>query len=283
MIRTDDEKRNIKLIAFDLDGTLLNSSKELSPRDEATLARAAGAGIHIVPATGRVLSAMPAVVSGLPFVRYVITSNGAQVLDVRRGASVARAEIPVPQALDIMRYFDTLPVIYDCFMDDEAWMTRAFFEKIDEFAPDEHYRKMLREIRHPVDELKAFVQARDRGVQKMQLFTWDEGLRTALLRELAGRFPGTVVSSSIVNNVEINNEHANKGTAMRRLAESLGVGVEETLSFGDGLNDISLLRAAGVGVAMANASAEVRDAAGFVTLSCDESGVSAGIERFCRL
>ncbi|MCR5346451.1 MAG: Cof-type HAD-IIB family hydrolase [Fretibacterium sp.] len=271
--------RDIRIIAFDLDGTLLDSRKELSQRNAAALARAAAAGVHLVPATGRALIALPEVVRSLPFIRYVITANGAQVLDVREGTSVARAEIPLPQAVDIMRCFDALPVIYDCFMEDKAWMTRGFFDRIDEFAPDAYMAKMLRELRRPVDDLKTFIQAQGGGVQKIQLFTWDERLRADLLRTLAERFPGTVVASSAVNNVEINNEHANKGEALRRLAAHLGVDMAQTLAFGDGLNDVSMLRAAGVGMAMANAPLEVREAADFVTLSCDESGVSAGMEK----
>ncbi|MCR4819346.1 MAG: Cof-type HAD-IIB family hydrolase [Fretibacterium sp.] len=281
-VASDVIHNDIRIIAFDLDGTLLNSSKELSQADAESLARAAAAGVSLVPATGRAFVALPEVVRSMPFVRYVITANGAQVLDLREGISVVRAEIPLPQAIDILSYFDTLPVIYDCFMDGKAWMTRAFFEKIEDFAPDAHMLKMLRELRQPVDELKAFLQEQGRGMQKTQLFTWDDGLRAELLRDLAGRFPGTVVSSSAVNNVEINNEHANKGEALRRLADYLGVDMARTLAFGDGLNDVSMIRAAGVGVAMANASQEVRDAADFVTLSCDESGVSAGIKKYLK-
>ena len=282
MERTDTGMNNIKIIAFDLDGTLLNSNKELSPKNAETLERAAAAGVHLVPATGRALVALPEEVRRLPFIRYVIAANGAQVLDLQEGTTVVQAEIPLPQAVDIMRYFDTVSGIYDCFLDGKPWMTRAFFDKIEDFAPDEHMLKMLRELRQPVDELKAFIQAQGKDVQKVQIFTWDEEARADMLQNLATRFPGTVVSSSALNNVEINNEHANKGEALLRLAEHLGVDRTQTLAFGDGLNDISMIRWAGVGVAMANSPQEVRDAADFVTLSCDESGVSAGIVKFVK-
>ena len=67
----------IGIIALDLDGTLLNSNKELTPGNLAALERAAAAGIEIVPTTGRFYNAMPAIIRELPFVRYVITINGA--------------------------------------------------------------------------------------------------------------------------------------------------------------------------------------------------------------
>ena len=272
---------DIRLIAFDLDDTLLNSQKELSPVNAAALARAAAFGVELVPATGRFFRSMPEAVRGLPFLRYVIAVNGAQVYDVREGAAIARAEMPLALALEIMTYLDDLPVIYDCFADGWGWMSRAHQDRAEEFSSNEHYARMLRDFRTPVDDLKAFLRAKGGGVQKVQLFTRNMDLHGELLRGLEGRFPRTAVSSSIVNNVEINDARATKGTALRSLAAHLGVPLSRTLAFGDGLNDLSMIRAAGVGVAMGNARPEVRDAADFVTLTCDEDGVAAGIERFC--
>ena len=81
--------------------------------------------------------------------------------------------------------------------------------------------------------------------------------------------------------MEINQGHANKGEALLALAKHLGIEREQTLAFGDGLNDLSMLKEAGVGVAMANACDEAKALADWVTLSCDEDGVARGIEKFC--
>ena len=85
----------IELIALDLDGTLLNAKKELTPVCRQALESAADAGILIVPATGRFFDAMPEAVRALPFLRYAITINGAQALDIQRARSIYRAEIPI--------------------------------------------------------------------------------------------------------------------------------------------------------------------------------------------
>lgn len=74
--------------------------------------------------------------------------------------------------------------------------------------------------------------------------------------------------------------NANKGQALLDLADRLGVPHEETIAFGDGLNDITMIRAAGIGIAMENAEPAVKAAADWITASCDEDGVAAGIERF---
>ena len=273
--------RNIGIIALDLDGTLLDSDKNLSAVNLAALQRAADAGIHIVPTTGRFFGAMPERIRQLPFLRYAITINGACVEDVKTGEVIYSAELPWQQAVELMEVMDTLPVIYDCFQDNCAWMTEKQKELIDETAPNEHYRKMLHELRQPVPELKAFLKERKKGVQKVQFFTNDLELRAKLLQELPQRFEGLAVSSSVSNNLEINQTHATKGEALAALARHLSLPEDATLSFGDGLNDISMLRSAGVGVAMANAAPECKEAADWVTLSNDENGVAAGILKFC--
>ncbi len=271
----------IGIIALDLDGTLLNSNKELSAGNLAALQRAANAGIEIVPTTGRFYGGMPDVIRDLPFVRYVITVNGAEVADLKTGEVIYKAEIPWQQAVNIMTLLDEYPVIYDCYQDNAAWMTAAQKEHIDRIVASPHYRKMLHELRQPVPELKSVLVQRQRDVQKVQFFTDLPELRTRLMKELPERFENLCVSSSVSDNVEINQTRANKGEALYALAAHLGLPHEATLAFGDGLNDLSMLKAAGVGVAMANAESEAKEIADWITLSCDEDGVAYGIHKYC--
>ena len=273
--------KDIKIIALDLDGTLLNSNKELSRRNYHALEEAARRGIQIVPTTGRYYGALPQVIREMPFVNYVITINGAQVRDLRSGEVLYNAEIPWQQAIEIMSFMDTLPVIYDCYMNDEAFMTAALKEKINEHTTDPHYRKMLYELRQPVPELKEFVAQRQMDIQKTQFFTMDGELRRRMLEELPQRFENLSVSSALLHNVEINNIRANKGDAVLALAAHLGYTADNVMSFGDGSNDVPMLRAAGLGVAMANAFDDVKTHADYITGHCDEDGVADAIEKFC--
>ena len=264
-----------QLIALDLDGTLLDSGKQLSAKNAAALRRAAESGAQIVPTTGRFFDGMPQAIRELPYLRYAITINGAQVLDIGSGEVLYRAELPLARALAILEYLDTLPVIYDCYCGSWGWITRAMQEAAPAFIANEHSLRMVQELRTPVDELKAYLRARGDDVQKIQLFLQDVSQRPAVMAELERRFPGTVASTSLPNNIEINAAAANKGDAVRALAAQLGIPMEETISFGDGSNDLSMIRACGLGVAMANACPAVLAAADRVTTSCDESGVAA--------
>ena len=271
----------IRVIALDLDGTLLNSNKELSSGNLAALERAAAAGIEIVPTTGRFYGGMPKVIRDLPFVHYTITINGAETADLRTGEVIYRAELPWQQAVDIMSYLDDFPVIYDCYQGNEAFMTAAQKELIEEMASSPHYRKMLHELRQPVPELKRFLEERKMGVQKVQFFTNRPEVRLQLMEELPRRFEALAVSSSVADNVEINQSRANKGEALLALGEHLGLKREQIMAFGDGLNDLSMLKEAGIGVAMANACQEAKELADWIAPSCDEDGVACGIEAYC--
>jgi len=273
---------DIRLIALDLDGTLFNSDKKITPRTYAALAAAAQQGIEIVPTTGRVYSALPSSILSLPFVRYIISVNGAAVCRKDNGTVLYRSEIPWQRAVDLMQVLDTLPVIYDCFMDNKAFMTERLKYYIDNFAPDEHYRRMLHDVRIPVPELKQFLAERKQDVQKVQFFIRDPERRLRLLNEeMPRRFPDLLISSSVTRNVEFNSQGANKGAAMLSLAEQLGIAAEQTMSFGDGLNDIPMIRAAGLGIGMANACGELLTAADYVTADNDSDGVAQAVEKFC--
>ena len=274
-------RKPVRIIALDLDGTLLNSDKKLTAGNLAALERAARAGVHIVPTTGRFYGGMPEFIRELPFIRYVITINGAQVADLQTGQVIYRAELPAGQAVGLMQYLDTLPVIYDCYMNNDAFMTAALKGRVDEMVSSPHYKKMVRELRKPVPELKQFIREQGSDVQKVQFFTNQPQLRLDLMEQLPMRFRDIIVSSSVVDNVEINQIHANKGEALLALAAHLGVAREETMSFGDGLNDLSMIRDAGIGVAMANACPEVKELADEITLSCDEDGVAHVINAIC--
>lgn len=271
----------VKLLALDLDGTLLNSKKELTPRTRDALYAAAEAGVEIVPTTGRFFTGMPEVVQKLPFLHYAITINGAQVYDIRRQKAVSTAEIPLETALRVLEYLDGFPVIYDCYQDSWGWMTRAMQENAAAFVPFDYALRMVRALRTPVDELKSYLRERNRGVQKLQLFTPDDALRGQLFKDLTARFGTLNVSTSMPCNIEINDAHANKGEAIASLAAYLGLPMAATMAIGDGLNDRSMVQMTGLGVAMANACPEILALADEVTASCDEDGAALAIERHC--
>jgi hydroxymethylpyrimidine pyrophosphatase-like HAD family hydrolase len=105
-------------------------------------------------------------------------------------------------------------------------------------------------------------------------------LRSQVLKMLPAEFPDLVITTSIVNNIEINSREATKGVALKKLADYLKIPLESTMAFGDDTNDTTMLKAAGIGVAMGNAYDEVKQSADFVTKDCDDNGVAFAVRHF---
>lgn len=276
------DMKPIKIIAVDLDGTLLNSEKKVSPQDKKMIEKAAGSGVHIIPATGRLYNAVPDEVKSLEGVRYLILANGAVVYDMKENRDVLHSEIPREQAKEIFDFLDAYPCIYGCYISDQSWMTHEAKDQIDRYVPEVAFRPLITAFNETADDLRDLVASRDVDVQKIQLFSGDAALIDHLLIRIPEEFPGVVTTSSIRHNVEINAASAQKGVALLRLADFLGIGQEMTMAIGDAINDIDMIKAAGVGVAMANAFAkEVKEAADYITSDCDHGGVAEAIEKFC--
>lgn len=268
--------KDIRLIALDLDGTLLTTDKRLTERNRNALLRAGEKGIAIVPVTGRIFNGLPKSVLELPCLKYAILCNGASVYDVAGDRLLCRAEMPLAQALEIMSWLDEQPVIYDCYAEGRGFMTEAMWNRIDRYAWSPIVVDYMKSVRTPVPELKVFLRQKGGDIQKIQAFCPDEDTQHRLLTHMP--FSGIAVSSSVPRNVEINREDATKGRALLALAKHLGLRREQVMAFGDGLNDIAMIENAGVGVAMGNAVDEVRRVADKITATNDEDGVAAVIE-----
>ncbi|MBR1608148.1 MAG: Cof-type HAD-IIB family hydrolase [Kiritimatiellae bacterium] len=268
------------IVALDLDGTLLDSDKNLSERNRAALAAAAARGAHDVPTTGRFFGAMPRQVRELPFVRYAITINGAQIWDAANGRSVAQALVPLEEALavfDVLARFDVLP---ECYVDNWGLNSEASAAAAAEYAPDAHYLDMILNLRRHVPDVAAHLRATGLGVQKILAFAKDPALFPEVAAAVKSVAPDLVATTSHPRLFEFNAPGAHKGEALRKFCAAVGRDVENAIALGDGMNDLSMIRAAGVGVAMANSAPEVLAAADWVAPSNDDDGVAAAVERF---
>ncbi len=271
--------QDIRIIAFDLDGTLLDSEKRLSERNRVALERAAEQGIEIVPTTGRFFQGIPESVRELPFIRYAITINGAQIYDSRDDLIISQAVIPAETAVEMMELLERHDVIYDAYVDNWGLISRRFVGLIEGYVPDPHYIKLMRELRHVIDDLKTYVRDEHKDVQKLIAIAKTEEERALVVREVSEHFPQILVSSSTHFNLEFNIASAHKGEGLKSLVEHLGCSIDNCMAIGDGGNDITMIKMAGIGVAMKNAIPEVISIADEVTDTNDNDGVALSIER----
>ena len=270
-----------KLICLDLDGTLLNSKKELTDNNRNALKKASLLGIEIVICTGRLYNLVPEVIKGLDFTNYAIVINGAQVLDIRNNKAIYDASMTLDTALSVMKYLDNYDVIYDCYLDGNAYMTKAKYDLIDNYIKDENYNKMWKKGRNPVGELKQFIIENNKPIQKIQFIFKDYRDKNSYMEKMSNIFPNLNITSSMPNNIEINDIKADKGIAIKKLAEHIGCTLDEVIGIGDGLNDLGMIQIAGMGIAMGNASKEIIEASNDVTDDSDHDGVAKAIAKHC--
>ena len=272
----------VKLIAFDLDGTLFDDRKQLPQENIAALRAAGDAGILLVPATGRILQGLPDQLLQLGLFRYFIFANGASVYDLDTETQLFSACIPPDLAVRICEHMDTLPVLYDCYRGEWGYMTQWMYEAApDFFALEPEILKLVRRLRKPVPELKENIREVDVPLEKLQMYFRPEQMaeRERQLLDLPRLFPEIAATSSLKNNIRINRIKAGKGRALLELCAQLGIAPEDTVAFGDGLNDADMLEAAGYGAAMENAADAVKQKADAVIENNNDAGVGKEIFR----
>ncbi|MBO6040169.1 MAG: HAD family phosphatase, partial [Oscillospiraceae bacterium] len=234
-----------RLIAFDLDGTLLNTQKHIPQENKDALIAAAEEGVILVPATGRILGGMPEELMELGLFRYFIFSNGAEIYDLKEKRRIHDACIPTDLALRIVDYMDALPVLYDFYRGETGYMQEEMHRQALTLMAFEPYMvDLIRRLRVPVPDIREEIRKHpDTPLEKMQMYfrLEDMDLREEQMAAVPRTFPEVMASSSVRNNLEINSVKAGKGKALRAICEILEIPVEASMAFGDGRNDAELL------------------------------------------
>ena len=269
----------IRLIAVDLDGTLMNRKKEITPRTRAVIKEATKAGILVMPATGRPVTGFPDVLKAIPDCRYALTSNGALVYDLQEKRPIYEDLISVENTLTILDFTKQSDLMVDIYVHGNGYSEKRNLANLAHFSFAEGMQEYVLRTRIPVDDIREFAVRENVPLEKLVLFFHDVGFKPEMER-LLEQFPFIRTTDAVPNNLELNNSTANKGDSLLRFGAQLGIAREEIMAIGDGRNDRDMIVAAGLGVAMANACDVLKEAADVETLSNDEDGVAAAIEKY---
>lgn len=267
-------KQTIRMIAIDMDFTLLNDCKQITPVCMQAIGFAAEHGVEIVPDTGRAPRSLPQELLKMPEIRYAITMNGARIERLHPDKQVlVQNTIPYDTALalaDLLRSEDT-SLTY--FIDGIPYINRSDYPKIRNFVRPEDIRYMM-ESRTPTDSIDEELRRSPDGLYKISLLTPRSADTGSIRRRILRHFPSVNAAES--NRViEITEKTADKGRALLQLASMLGIAPAETAAIGDSNNDLSMIQAAGCGAAMQNASADIKKASDFITESDNNNGGAA--------
>lgn len=263
---------SIKLIALDLDGTLNNDQKQITPKTHAALMEAQRRGIRLALASARPSPGLFRERDCLQmqgFEGILMSYNGGRITDAATGRVLFETAMDLQQAKFVLRQLERLPV------------TPILDDGVQFFVTDPDGYKVAYECRNnnmacrcvenladflPVPPVKILM-----SVQPEQLEQVQEQIADFLPKELS-------VVQTAAFYLEVIPSQINKGQGIRSICEVLGIEPKQVIAFGDAENDIPMLQAAGIGVAMGNAADAVKAAADYVTDSNNEDGIAAALK-----
>ncbi|AIE60287.1 Cof-type HAD-IIB family hydrolase [Bacillus methanolicus] len=240
---------DIKLIALDMDGTLLNEKCEVPEENREAIKEAMEKGIHVVLSTGRSLLTCRDYAQSLELSSYLITVNGSEIWGPD-GEIVERNLIDS----ELIKWLWDLSQTYKTYF----WAVSTDKVYSRELSPEQIAASKWLKFGFDVE---------------------DDNVREIILNELKamGKFE---ISNSSHTNIEVNPIGINKAKAIRKVCDFLGISMDHVMACGDSLNDIAMIKEAGLGIAMGNAQDIVKEAADYITETNEEAGVAKAIRKW---
>lgn len=272
--------KRVRLIALDMDGTLLSSDHQTVPQENIdAIRRADAAGICVCICTGRMLEDASDFITSLQLPCMIIACNGTRISDgpLPKGHILYRRSFEPQDAKRVLDLVLPYRIMINGFEDGRV-NTVAF-------APDQHYHLTDRGLIDANYGEKAIYEAAQRGIMKFYISADGyAGANTSkhiedARKAIKSAFPELQITQSAPGNIEIMPKDANKGTALAFLAQSLDLRREQVMAMGDAENDLSMLEYAYHSVAMANGTEKIKNVCRYQTMSNNECGVAKMIDR----
>ena len=289
---------SVRLVALDLDGTLLSRSNEVTPATREAIARAVAHGVAVVPATGRPLASLPPVVAKLPGIRYAITSNGAAVWDLgddpmgavysrysnaaqrhtSEPACLLRRLMPTETAREVFALFQQYDGELSVFCNGLAIKTPEGIAKLTSrtahFLSSEARQDLTDDRFTVIPGIESWMSCHAHEIEKLCMF-FDSIEKTAAALPGFQAIPGVEVVQGSPDNIEVTAAGVDKGSALLALADRLGIPHENTMAVGDSENDRAMLEKAGIAAVMANGMPQIKALGDLVSeADCDHDGVA---------
>ena len=269
--------KNYRLIALDMDGTLLNSRLEISPETKKAIAAAHAAGKHVVLSTGRCISELREILARLPEVRYLVCENGCCVYDCETGQTLHCDPVPEEEVRNILRVLEGEKVVRQVFSENQSYINQPDDSWMESCLMD-RYRETFKKSAILDPRLFERYDEEHFRIEKVNLYFECDEARDRVMKKLAGR-PIQAIAT-MVYLLECFSQDADKGRGLEKLCRHLSIPMDEVIAVGDGRNDLEMLSAAGLSVAMGNADDFVKKAAHITTDDCDHDGVARVIYEY---
>ena len=271
----------IKLIVTDLDGTFLNTNHVTIPKENIEAFKCAHEmGIKVAIASGRTKILTDYLVEQLPFLDYLITSNGAVAYDLHTGKVICSTLISNTKSVEIFNILKDYNLIYEIYFNGNCYMNNESYAMFDTEHVSPHIHALLKDFIKPVSSLETLIDGQ--GIEKLNILSLSGEERLEIESKIsdvafASSFP---IVKGMNGNLEMTDADATKGFAVKGLCDALGLSNENVMCFGDGENDCSMLSFADYSFAMANGNDLAKSTAKFVTDTNDNFGVAKAINKY---
>ena len=273
---------NYKILASDLDGTLLRRDMTVSQENKAAIKKLSEIGVHFVPASGRTLSEITSEVISDSNVRYVIYSDGAAVYDKLQQKPIVTRSIPrsnIDELLDIFKDYNSLINIHhngNGYIDKAKHNDEAYAHH----RVNDYFRDFLYENDIALDNFDDFCRSIDEAELFVAFFSTEEELIDC--RERINATGKYCTAQSVPHNIEIYMKNAGKGNALYALADPLPIPHEQTIAVGDSTNDSQMIEMAGLGLAMDNAFDELKSLADETICNYDQHAIDYILKNYLK-
>lgn len=265
-----------EMLVLDLDGTLTNSEKKITPPTREALLEIQAAGKKVVLASGRPtpgVAPLAEILNLKDYGSYILSFNGARITNCRTGEIIYNKTLPN----------DVIPVVFDIVKQYDVDITTYNDKEILSGIKPNQYTELESRINGlPIVSIENFGKAIDFPVNKM-LITGEPEILVELEGILKNKFHSYLnIYRSEPFFLEVMPQNIDKAHSLQKLLNSIGLTADQMICCGDGYNDLSMIECAGLGVAMANAQPIIKEKADYITKSNDEDGVLYVINQFMR-
>jgi len=270
---------DIKVIVIDLDGTLLNKRNEVTPENIEAIRKAREKGIEVVPSTGRLLCESRFAIEAIGGCNYSLHCNGSVIYDHRAKKPIYLSAFQPELAREAVRRLEKYDILYQVYVDDASCCPKRFYNRFNEEIFNATYVKMFRDTQLWMDDVLTEIDQNNYKSIKYYIPNRDHELLGRIKEEMVA-LPGFDSTYSSHYSLEVFQAGMDKLNGLTKLLEHLDLGWENIMMIGDSENDLRAIQAAKIGVAMGNAEDFIKEAADFVTLDRNHSGVAHAINKF---
>ena len=271
------KSNEIKLIALDLDGTVLTDSNTLSDRVKRSLERAIQSGIEVVAASGRPYGSMPKNVLGIKGLNYSITSNGAAVHD-NSGRRIHSSLISENDVIKLLKITEGHDLIFEAYVDGLTYTDSRYTANPLKYGCSEAYVDYVKSSHGHIDNMREFIYNHRKELDSIEIICTNAKKRAHIRQLVEDSTSGFYITSSSENFIEFMDKSATKGNAVDWLCNYLDVKKENTCACGNADNDADMIEQSGFGAAVENASKLCLDCADIIVPSNNNDGVAKLIE-----